>query len=246
MALRVARRYGAAMNTIVLGAAAALAAAVLALAAPAGAARRRVAHTEPEAAATRTLGSAGAWSAYIAHNATGRVCYLAGQPQKSASADIPRDQPMAMVTHRPAEHIADVVSFVEGYTLKPGSAVTLKVGDRTFDLFTDGDSAWAKTSELDRTIVAALARGATVVAKGEAANGRMTTDIYSLDGFAKALALIDKACGVSREIEPPRHHPPLHHPPHRSRRRPVHRKPPPPKRPSAHKPAEASPPKPSD
>ncbi|HTT79912.1 MAG TPA: invasion associated locus B family protein [Stellaceae bacterium] len=174
---------------------------------PAAAARQRRATHGEIAAAAETLGSAGAWSAYVAHDHTGRVCYLAGQPQRSVAAGVRRDQPMAMVTHRPAEHIADVVSFVEGYELKPASVVTVAVGDRKFHLFTKGDSAWDKTSELDRTVVAALARGTTAVATGEAENGRRTTDIYSLDGFSKVLDLIDKACGVSRagDVLPPRH-----------------------------------------
>jgi hypothetical protein len=176
------------------------------LALPAAAARhRRVPHGEA-AVATETLGAAGAWSAYTAHDHTGRVCYLAGQPQRSESAGVSRHQPMAMVTHRPAEHITDVVSFVEGYTLKPGSVVTIAVGDRKFALFTEGDSAWNKTSELDHTVVAALARGTTAIVKGEAENGLRTTDVYSLAGFTKALAMIDKACGVSRAgAVPPRH-----------------------------------------
>jgi Invasion associated locus B (IalB) protein len=207
---------------------------------PADAARHRTKHA-PAAArvATETLGSAGVWSAYLAHDKTGRVCYLAGQPQKSEAAGVTRHQPMAMVTHRPAEHIANVVSFVEAYTLKPGSVVTVTVGDRTFDLFTEGDSAWAKTSDLDRTIVAALAKGTTAIARGEAENGRRTTDVYSLDGFSKALALIDKACHVTRdgEIAPPHHAKP---------RRPAHRKAPSHQTHEKHKPAKPQPAKSSN
>ena len=55
-----------------------------------------------------------------------------------------------MVTHRPSENIANVVSFVEGYPLKEGSDVALEVDDKKFDLFTNDDSAWARTAELDQ------------------------------------------------------------------------------------------------
>lgn len=155
-----------------------------------------------KAPGTETLGTAGTWSAFASHDKTGQVCYLAGHPQKSAgtpAAGSDRQQPMAMVTHRPAENIANVVSFVEGYRLKDGSDVTLEVGDRKFELFTKDDSAWAATSELDRTIVATLAKGGSATVKGVPEKGRPTTDTYSLSGFAKALAMIDKACGVKRE-----------------------------------------------
>lgn len=158
---------------------------------------------------TVSLGTAGAWAAYASRDKTGRVCYLVGQPQKSDSAGVARKSPQAMVTHRPTENIANVVSFVEGYPLKEASEVALEIGDRKFDLFTKDDSAWARTAELDRTIVSLLAKGRTAIVKGTPQKGRATTDTYSLAGFAKALALIDKACGVKREeaAAPPRPRP---------------------------------------
>ena len=115
---------------------------------------------------------------------------------------------MAMVTHRPAENIANVVSFVEGYSLKDGSDAALDVDGRKFELFTKDDSAWARTAELDRTIVGTLAKAKTAVVKGVPQKGKPTTDTYSLSGFAKALALIDKACGVKREETAVKHAPP--------------------------------------
>lgn len=206
---------------------------LLATAIVAAAASAAPAQQQQKAAGTRTatevLGTAGVWSAYAARDATGRVCYLAGEPQKGEGAVAGRHQPIAMVTHRPAEQIANVVSFVEGYPLKPGSDVALDVDGRKFLLFVQGDSAWAQTSELDRAITTALSRGRIVVVRGEAANGRTTTDVYDLAGFAKALVLIDKACGLTPEQSvlptPVVHQPPL---PHRrvealKKKAPVHR-----------------------
>lgn len=156
--------------------------------------------TRPAASATpaaEPLGSAGAWTAYTAGDAAGKVCYVVGKPEKSEPGG-GRKPPMAMVTHRPAESVANVVSFVEGYPLKDGSDVALAIGDHKFELFTKDDSAWARTSELDRSIVAALAKGKRVVVKGQPQKGSPTIDVYPLNGFPKALALIDKACGVKR------------------------------------------------
>lgn len=103
-----------------------------------------------------------------------------------------------MVTHRPGEKIANVVSFAEGYPLKESSNVVLEVGGAKFDLFTKGDSAWARTPEIDKAIVEAMAKGKQAVVRGVPQTGPPTTDTYSLAGFAKALALIDKACEVKR------------------------------------------------
>ncbi|MGE5270873.1 MAG: invasion associated locus B family protein [Thiohalocapsa sp.] len=160
-----------------------------------------------EASAAKTLGSAENWTAYASEDKTGRVCYLVGHPKKSEPAGLAR-KPMAMVTHRPVENIANVVSFVEGYRLKEGSEVAVAVGDRKFELFTKDDSAWARTSELDKTIVTTLAKGKEAVVKGLPQKGPPTMDVYSLAGFAKTLGLIDKACGVQRNgaAAAPAHH----------------------------------------
>ena len=148
--------------------------------------------------AAQPLGTSDSWSAYQATDGTGQVCYLVGKPQKSEPAGFARKPPMAMVTHRPAEKIANVVSFVEGYPIKDGSEVAIDIGGSKFGLFTKGDGAWARTAELDRAIVAALGRAKRVVVRGVPQKGPATTDVYALAGFAKALALIDKACGVKR------------------------------------------------
>ena len=139
-----------------------------------------------------------AWTAYAYSEKSGKVCYLAGEPKKSEPASGKRRHPLAMVTHRPGEKIANVVSFIEGYPLKDGSEVSLDIGGAKFDLFTKGDSAWARTPELDRAIVEAMSKGQQAVVKGTPQKGPATTDTYSLAGFAEALALIDKACDVKR------------------------------------------------
>jgi invasion protein IalB len=150
------------------------------------------------APASQRLGTAEGWTAYVYKEKSGQVCYLAGEPQKSEPANARRKQPTAMVTHRPEEKVANVVNFVEGYPVKESSDVTLDIGGTKFDLFTKGDSAWARTADLDKTIVEAMAKGKQAVVKGTPQKGQPTTDTYSLAGFAQALAMIDKACGVKR------------------------------------------------
>src|SRR5215207_3172369 len=204
VAFQAVRRYPAPMTRIRFCTAGALGlAALIALLPPAEAAKPK---KEPAAASppsaggstTESLGTAGPWTAYASRDKTGHVCYLVGQPQRSDSAGLARKSPVAMVTHRPTENISNVVSFVEGYPLKEGSDVALEIGERKFDLFTKDDSAWARTAELDRTIVSLLSRSKNAVVKGMPQKGKPTTDTYALAGFAKALALIDKACGVKR------------------------------------------------
>lgn len=211
MAFGRVRGYGAAMiekRRLLVGA---VMVAALAAVAPARAAHAKKHPEAAKAAApnSRAIGTFDSWTAYVAEDGTGRVCYLAGAPQKSEPVRFTRNSPMAMVTHRPAENVSNVVSFVEGAALKDGSEVVLSLGPRKFELFTNGDSAWARTSDLDRAIVTALAGAKEAIVKATPVKGPTTTDIYSLAGFPKALAAIDKACGIKREEAPQRPEP--HH-----------------------------------
>jgi hypothetical protein len=146
----------------------------------------------------KPLGSEGSWSAYLAQNKAGKVCYLVGQPEKTDPASMKRKTVMAMITHRTTDNVSNVVSFDEGYPLNEDDDVIVEVGSDKFPLFAKDDTAWARTSDLDKTIVAALAKEKQAVVKGTPKKGHATTDTYSLAGFSKALALIDKACDIKR------------------------------------------------
>jgi hypothetical protein len=148
--------------------------------------------------AVQRLGGIGPWSAYLYKEKTGRVCYLAGSPKKSEPARFRRRSPTAMVTHRPEENVANVVSFNEGAPLKPGSNASLDIDGTHFDLFTKSDTAWLRSADLDRTIVEAMAKGRQAILKAVPQKGPPVTDTYSLSGFTQTLALIDKACGIKR------------------------------------------------
>src|SRR5215470_6758177 len=67
------------------------------------------------------LGAADSWTAFDFREKSGKVCYVVGEPEKSEPVSARRKPPVAMVTHRPGEKVADVVSFDEGYPLKDGS-----------------------------------------------------------------------------------------------------------------------------
>jgi hypothetical protein len=201
-----ARHYVCPMTVIRLIPLVALAAAALPLAAQSP---TKPKPTPPPAAAApappladpgpaHSLGSAGAWTAYLAQNKDGKVCYVAGQPGKSEPVGIKRQAVMATVTHRTEDKVANVVSFDEGYPLNESDDVVLEIGKDKFTLFAKDDSAWAATSDLDKTIVTALSKAKQAVLKATPKKGHATIDTYSLAGFATALALIDKACDVKR------------------------------------------------
>ncbi|MFL5267693.1 MAG: invasion associated locus B family protein [Stellaceae bacterium] len=154
-------------------------------------------HSSAASSAER-LGAAESWTAYAYEDKSGKVCYLIGDLQKTERARSKGKRAVAMVTHRPGEKATNVVSFVKGYPLKEGSDATLDIGGTKYDLFTKGDTAWARTSELDKAIVDAMMKGKQASVKATPVKGPSTTDTYSLAGFSEALTLIDKACEVRR------------------------------------------------
>jgi len=170
--------------------------------APAGRAQTEKKHAAAKHPVATTpaqrIGGVGAWNAYLYKGKSGRVCYLAGAPQKTEPAKFKHKPPSLTVTHRPDETVFNVVSFDQGYPLKEGSDASVEVDDTKFDLFTKGNTAWSRTSDLDKTIVETMAKGKQAVVRGVPDKGPPTTEIYFLTGFAQALALIDKACGVKR------------------------------------------------
>ncbi len=173
-------------------------AAVLALAAAALAAPATAAPAAAQDAGTQQLVAEQGWTALFYSEKEGKVCYLVGEPEKTEPAGLSRGRVDVYVTHRPGEKAVNVVHFDAGYPYKPGSSADLDVDGKKFTLFTDKDAAWAPDSATDKAITEALAKGKHASLKGSSVRGTATTDIYALVGFDKALAAIDKACGVKR------------------------------------------------
>lgn len=141
-----------------------------------------------------SLGNFKDWAAYTYKTAGGKVCYVVSQPKASEPKNAKRDPVFFLVTHRPGQGVRNEVSTIIGYPFKKDAVVKLGIDTASFDLFTNGDGAWADTSAKDKQIVAALKKGKSLSVKGVSLRGTATVDTYSLDGLAGALAAIDAAC----------------------------------------------------
>ena len=86
------------------------------------------------------------------------------------------------------------VSTIIGYPFKEATTVQLKVDDAEFELFTNGDGAWADTTDKEKKIVAAMKTGQKLSVRGTSWKGTETTDNYSLSGFSAAMDKIDGSC----------------------------------------------------
>lgn len=140
---------------------------------------------------TARVAASADWSAFAEGNPP--YCITASGPlQQSNTRDgqpveVSRGEAQLSVSFRPAEGVDGQVTFTGGYPFAGSSIVTLDVGGTAFQLFTEGDWAWAATPEEDARIVAALKNGTEAVLTGQSGRGTVTRDTFSLRGFTAAV-----------------------------------------------------------
>ena len=86
------------------------------------------------------------------------------------------------------------VSTIIGYPFKQGSTSTVTIDGNEYQLYTNGDGAWAESGDLDRKIVDAMKNGKAMSVSGTSWRGTNTRDRYSLSGVTAAMQKIDSMC----------------------------------------------------
>ena len=142
----------------------------------------------------KRIGQHGDWDAYTRGTGNSQFCYMVSKPQ-TASLQSRRGEIFFLVWHRPGQKEFDVVQVDIGYPFKEASEVEVRVGGESWSLFTKEESAWTYKQADDKTLVAALRKGARMTVKGTSSRNNPTTDSYSLKGTSAAYAAINKACG---------------------------------------------------
>ncbi len=99
-----------------------------------------------------------------------------------------------IVFYRPADDVSGQVMFAGGYPFASGSTVSMKVGDTTFEMFTENETAWPATPEDDARFVAAMKRGSNAIVTGRSGRGTQTQDTFSLLGFTAAVEEAASRC----------------------------------------------------
>jgi invasion protein IalB len=145
----------------------------------------------------KVLGTYGKWIAQTYKENGKPVCFMSIKPEKSEGNYKARGDVLFMVTHRPAERAFDVVSVGAGYQYLPDSDAVLLVNGKRFNFFTNGDRAWARDAQTDKTVVQLLIKGKSMTVKGTSSRNNVTTDTFSLTGFAAAHKSISDNCKSS-------------------------------------------------
>ncbi len=142
----------------------------------------------------KVLGTYGKWIAQTYKENGQSVCFMTVKPEKTEGNYKARGDVLFMVTHRPAERAFDVVSVAAGYQYLPDSDAVLTATDKKFNLFTSGERAWARDAQTDKAIVQLLGKSKSMVIKGSSSRNNITTDTFSLNGFAAAHKAISDSC----------------------------------------------------
>jgi hypothetical protein len=148
------------------------------------------------AAEPRLLGTFRDWSAFMLNEASGPVCWMVSRPKRQEGDFTKRGDVFLLITHRPAENSLDVVNYIAGYPFEEHSEALLQIAGKSYRLFVDGEGAWARDANLDRSITQALRNGTLMTARGTSARGSRVTDTFSLAGATAAYQSINAACGV--------------------------------------------------
>ncbi|MGA2054240.1 MAG: invasion associated locus B family protein [Bradyrhizobium sp.] len=165
-----------------------------------GAAKPAAAKSEAAAVAGGSeptlVGQFGTWGAYSATPNGKKVCFALAKPSSSKTnpPNRPRDPAYAFISTRPAEKVANEVSIMIGYALKPGSESTLEVGGASYAMYTQGDGLWIKNAAEEERMVDAMRKAADVTIKGVSAKGTETIDVFSLKGLSQALDRVAQDC----------------------------------------------------
>ena len=138
-----------------------------------------------------------AWSVFVDGNP--RECWAVSAPSETVNtrdgrpASVNRGDILLFATYRQGQSAAEI-SFTGGYPFDPAATVGLEIGSETFQLFVDGQWAWAASPEDDARILAAMRRGQNAVLTGRSTRGTTTRDTFSLFGITAATDEAQRRC----------------------------------------------------
>jgi len=131
------------------------------------------------------------WSVFVESDPS--ECWAVSAPKETLNTrdgntvDVRRGDIRLIVFYRPSQNVTGQVMFTGGYPFASESTVSMQVGDTTFQMFTQGETAWPASPEEDANFVAAMKRGANAVLTARSGRGTQTQDTFSLLGFTAAV-----------------------------------------------------------
>ena len=137
------------------------------------------------------------WSVFVEESP--KECWTVSAPRETVNTrdgqpvQVRRGDILLFATYRPGR-AAPEISFTGGYPFAGDSTVGLTIGTNEFQLFVDGQWAWAGSPEDDARILASMRAGADAVLTASSARGTNTRDTFSLFGFTAASQEASRQC----------------------------------------------------
>jgi len=139
-----------------------------------------------------------AWSVFV--DGDPRECWAVSMPSETVNSrdgrpvSVRRGDILMFVTYRQGQGDTAEISFTGGYPFRPESTVEVTIGTDTFQLFVDGEWAWAASPEEDARILAAMRRGQSAVLVAFSSRGTRTQDSFNLFGITAASEEAQRRC----------------------------------------------------
>ncbi len=146
------------------------------------------------AQSVQLLGQFRDWSAYTAQEGTGALCFAMTKPSAVEPMPDGYTEAYLYLTHRPADSVNNEINLVAGFEFAPDQPATLKVGETSFDLFTQKDAAWLLDASQGDNLAGAMRAGTTLVIEGTNVGGVKVAETFSLSGATAASRAIDSGC----------------------------------------------------
>lgn len=141
------------------------------------------------------LGTFNAWTAWQATDASGVMCYISSQPQRSEPTGVNRDPIHFMIIHRKGLGTKNEVQTLIGYPFNTSAAnASAAVDGKSYPMVTEGSAGWLASTGDESGFVSAFKAGNQMVVRGTSQRGTNTVDTYSLSGATAAMNAIDAAC----------------------------------------------------
>lgn len=149
--------------------------------------------TSNKAEATPPVKTYNDWSVFQAIQGGKKICYIGSLPIKKEGDYKKRGEPFFTVTMLAGSKTPEV-SVSSGYPFNKNKKVNLRVGVKSFDLFTYEDRAWANNEEDDAKIISTMKAGMKMTIKGHSQKNTFSKDTYSLRGFTDAYNKMTTLC----------------------------------------------------
>lgn len=146
--------------------------------------------TAPALAAPATpLGSFGSWNAAAYGAGDDRRCYILATPETAEPSTLRHGDVHFFVQGSDGAQGTES-SLQAGYDFASGSEITVKIGDESFRMVTQGSNAWLRRIEREPELLAAMRAGSVMELEARSARGNQTSYTFSLAGVTAASRLL--------------------------------------------------------